>query len=105
MNTSQIIVRPVLTEKSVAGTGIGKYTFVVHRDATKIDIKSAFKGLYGVTVTSVNILKGLPKSRFGKNRRLMEKKHLTRRAVITLKKGEKLDISKLTARAARRTAH
>ena len=85
----------MLTEKSVGGTTGGKYTFVVHQDATKIDVKNAFHELYGVTVTDVNVLKGMPKYRFGKGRRLMEKKHLTRRAVITLKKGEKLDISKL----------
>jgi len=95
MNISQIIVKPVLTEKSVRGTANGKYTFIVHENATKIDVKNALHNLYGVDVRKVNILKGMPKYRWGKGRRPMEKRHMTRKAIITLKAGEKLDLTKL----------
>lgn len=95
MNISQIIVRPVLTEKSVRGTGVGKYTFEVHEDATKIDVKNALESLYGAKVTKVNIAKRVAKHRFGRKRNLVEKRHQSRRAIVTLKKGEKLDIGKL----------
>ncbi len=94
MNLSQILVRPVLTEKSVHQESTGKYTFVVHQDATKIDVKNALRALYGVQVKSVNILHGLPKFRMGRSRMLMEKREKTRRAIVTLKAGEKLEINK-----------
>lgn len=94
MNLSQILIRPVMTEKSVSQEVKNKYSFIVHEDATKVDVKNAFSVLYGVEVDKVNILKGLPKSRLGRGRKPMEKRHASRRAIITLKAGEKLDLSK-----------
>jgi large subunit ribosomal protein L23 len=91
MNLSQILIKPVLTEKSVHQEVQRKYTFVVHQDATKVDVKQAFKALYGADVEKVNITQGLPKSRMGRGRKPMEKRHATRRAVITLKEGQKLE--------------
>lgn len=95
MNISQVIRKPVLTEKTVRGETMGKYTFEVDPDATKVDIKIALHQLYGVNVEKVNIIKGLPKFRIGKTRQAMQKRDTTRKAVITLKTGEKLDITKL----------
>ncbi len=95
MNIAQVIVKPVLTEKSVSGESAGKYTFLVHEDATKIDVKQALSGLYGVQVDKVNILRGLAKYRMGRGRRLLEKREASHRAIVTLKAGEKLDINKL----------
>lgn len=95
MNISQVIVRPVLTEKSVRGTESNKFTFEVHEDATKIDVKNALETLYGSKVDKVNISKRLAKHRFGRKRFIVEKRHEARRAIVTLKKGEKLDLSKL----------
>ena len=89
MNISQVLIKPVLTEKSVRNTGLNKYTFVVHKDATKVDVKNALKALYKVKVASVNMLKRLPKHRFGRNRSLVQKRPLSRRAIVTLKAGEK----------------
>ncbi len=95
MNLSQIIVKPILTEKSVNGVEMRKYTFVVHSDATKVDVQMALNQLYGVKSAKVNILKGLPKYKIGKGRKLIQKKASTRRAIVTLKEGEKLDLSSL----------
>jgi len=94
MNISQIIVKPVMTEKSVSGEVKGKYSFIVHEDATKIAVKSALEELYGITVKKINILWGLPKYRVGRGRNLLEKRERTRRAIVTLKAGEKLDLTK-----------
>lgn len=95
MNLSQIILRPVLTEKSVSREVINKFSFVVHEDATKIDVKNALSELYGVAVEKVNILHGLPKYRLGRGKNPMEKRESTRRAIVTLKAGEKLDLTKI----------
>jgi len=105
MNISQIIVRPVMTEKSVSAEVKSKYSFVVHENATKIDVKSALETLYGVTIEKINILWGLPKYRMGRGRNLLEKRERTRRAIVTLKAGEKLDLTKTktSARVAKAT--
>ncbi|MFL5776200.1 MAG: 50S ribosomal protein L23, partial [Chloroflexota bacterium] len=55
----EIIIRPVVSEKSIDESGRGKYTFAVHKDANKIQIKQAIEELYAkekVTVVAVNVL-------------------------------------------------
>lgn len=94
MNLSQILVRPVMTEKTVSQEINNKFSFVVHESATKVDVKNALMELYGVKVVKVNILHGLPKFRLGKGRKPMQKRPATRRAIVTLKAGEKLDLAK-----------
>ena len=54
MNSHDIIIRPVLSEKSFEGISDKKYTFVVHKDANKIEIKKAVEEVFGVTVAKVN---------------------------------------------------
>lgn len=94
MNLAQILIRPVLTEKSVSRESINKYTFVVHDTATKVDVKNALLALYGAQVERVNILHTLPKYRMGKGKNLLEKRQGDRRAIVTLKEGSKLDLTK-----------
>lgn len=94
MNIAQILIRPVLTEKSVSQEPQNKFTFEVHDGATKVDVKNALLSLYGVEVSKVNILHTLPKYRLGRGRHPLEKRQGTRRAIVTLKEGEKLDLGK-----------
>lgn len=56
MNAYEVIVRPVLTEKSYAGIQGKVYTFIVNKDATKIDIKNAIKEIFKVDVAKVNTM-------------------------------------------------
>jgi large subunit ribosomal protein L23 len=56
MAAQDIILRPVISEKSMAGIGGKKYTFEVAQDATKIDIAKACEELFGVKVAKVNTL-------------------------------------------------
>ncbi len=56
MAAQDIIIRPIITEKSMAGIGMKKYTFEVAKDATKIDIARAVETLFGVKVSKVNTL-------------------------------------------------
>ena len=51
-----IIIAPVITEKSMAGIATKKYTFKVATDATKIDIANAVEELFGVKVAKVNTI-------------------------------------------------
>lgn len=55
MNSHDIIIRPVLSEKSFSGVADKKYTFIVHPDANKVEIKKAVEEIFpGVTVAKVN---------------------------------------------------
>lgn len=101
MNLAQTLIRPVLTEKSVHRETENKYTFVVNKAATKVDVKIAFLALYGVHVDKVNMNHVTPKCRMGKARKLVEKRSFARRAIITLRKGEKLDATKLATKEKR----
>lgn len=56
MTSQEIILRPIISEKSMAGIGSKKYTFEVAQAATKIDIARACEELFGVKVATVNTL-------------------------------------------------
>ncbi len=57
MKTPQdIIIRPIVTESSMAGVALKKYTFEVSKEADKIEIAKAVENLFGVKVEKVNTL-------------------------------------------------
>ena len=56
MLPEEIIVRPIVTEKSSSGVAEGKYTFEVNKKATKIQIADAVEALFGVKVLKVNTI-------------------------------------------------
>ncbi len=56
MVAQDIIVRPIITEKSMMGTAMKKYTFEVNKSANKIEIAKAVEELFGVKVKKVNTL-------------------------------------------------
>ena len=56
MNSYDIIIRPIITERSMADVANKKYVFEVARDAGKIEIKSALEAAFGVKVKDVNTL-------------------------------------------------
>ena len=55
MNNYDIIVKPVLTEKSYGGVPLKDYTFIVNKKATKTQIKQAVEEVFGVKVERVNV--------------------------------------------------
>ena len=82
-----IIIAPVITEKSMAGIADKKYTFKVAKDANKLEIADAVEKLFKVTVAKVNTV-----SMRGKNRRMGRYEGKTaswKKAVVTLKKDSK----------------
>jgi large subunit ribosomal protein L23 len=104
LNASDIILRPVISEKSIDVSTIGdrdvrvgnKYTFAVHRDANKIQIKAAIEELYArekVTVVSVNVLTTKPKEkrRGTKRGRISGFTTPWRKAIVTLAPGQKIE--------------
>ncbi|MBU5628005.1 50S ribosomal protein L23 [Oscillibacter sp. MSJ-2] len=55
-NTYDIIIRPIITERAMAGAADKKYVFEVAKNAGKIEIKDAVEKIFGVKVVSVNTL-------------------------------------------------
>ncbi len=89
-NPRDILLRPVVSEKSYGLLDEGKYTFVVAPDANKTQIKQAVEEVFRVKVTGVNTL-----NRQGKRRRTRfgwGKRVDTKRAIVTLAEGDQIDI-------------
>lgn len=88
-----IIKKPVLTEKYTAMNAAGKYTFIVDPKANKVEIAKEVKKMYGVEVESVNTLKqiGKKRSRSTKTKVTSGFTSTTKRAVVTIAKGEVID--------------
>jgi large subunit ribosomal protein L23 len=89
-NPRDILLRPVVSEKSYGLLDEGKYTFIVAPDANKTQIKQAVEEVFRVKVTGVNTL-----NRPGKRRRTRTgwgKRADTKRAIVTLADGDRIDI-------------
>jgi large subunit ribosomal protein L23 len=56
LTSQDIVIHPVISEKSMDEAQRGKYTFAVHDDANKVQIKAAVEELFKVQVVSVNVL-------------------------------------------------
>ena len=61
MDAGQVIIKPIVSEKSYALATIGKYTFRVHPDAHKTQIRHAVEEIFNVTVTDVRTMRMKPK--------------------------------------------
>jgi large subunit ribosomal protein L23 len=84
-NPRDIIVRPVVSEKSYNLIDQGKYTFEVDPRSNKTEIKQAIEQIFDVKVAAVNTM-----NRKGKTRRTrfgMGKRKDTKRAIVTLRSG------------------
>jgi len=92
MESKNILVKPVISEKSYTlANASNKYTFVVESGVNKIEIKSAVETKYKVKVETVNIVikPGKMKRDWKTNRK--SRKSDIRKAIVTLKKGDKID--------------
>ncbi len=83
------IVRPHITEKSLRGEEIGQYVFIVRKDTTKKEVAQSISKMHKVTVEKVRMIRQeKPLTGFrGKSKRDI----ITKKAIVTLKKGDKID--------------
>ena len=86
----RVLVEPWVTEKSHAGISENKYSFKVSRTASKTEIKKAIEGYYKVKVSKIGVI-NIPekKKSYG---RYPAKKAGIRKAVVTLKQGDKIEL-------------
>jgi large subunit ribosomal protein L23 len=90
MDASQVIIRPVVSEKSYVLATADKYTFRVHRDANKTQIRQAIEQLFNVGVLEVRTSKvrSKPKRRGYTSGRTREWK----KAVVQVREGDSIPI-------------
>jgi large subunit ribosomal protein L23 len=91
-DAEQVLVRPVVSEKSYALMEDGAYIFVVAPDATKIDVRHAVEQAFGVRVKSVNTLNRKGKRRRNRKTNSFGTRASTKRAIVTLAGGDKIDL-------------
>jgi large subunit ribosomal protein L23 len=95
MKLSDILIKPILTEKANAQQDkLRRYAFKVARKANKLEIKKAIENFYGVTVTNVNtsVSPGKNKSRFTKAGVISGRKPAYKKAYVTVAEGENIDL-------------
>ena len=90
MHSSQIILAPIISEKSYASTTSGSYTFRVHSDAHKTQIRQAVEELFDVKVARVNVIKVQPKPK--RRGAFKGTRQGWKKAVVQLKPGNTIEI-------------
>ncbi len=89
---SDLIKKPFFTEKSGILSESGKYVFMVDKNSTKNEVKKAIKALYKVDAVQVNIINQSSKPK--KFRNIKSESSGFKKAIVTVKKGQKIDLVK-----------
>jgi large subunit ribosomal protein L23 len=85
-----VLIAPVVSEKTYGLLDDNKYTFVVRPDANKTEIKIAVEQIFGVKVTAVNTLNRKGKAR--RTRNGVGRRKDTKRAIVSVAAGQSIDI-------------
>lgn len=85
-----VILKPVVSEKSYALLDRNTYTFIVRPDANKTEIKEAVQAIFSVRVTNVNTLHR--KGKHKRTRQVVGVRKSTKRALVTLHPDDKIDL-------------
>ena len=99
MEPTSVILGPVVTEKAEAQKAARKtYSLLVNPKATKIDVKNALRKLYGVSVSSVRVMRVRSKARSLGAGRVFTKRHAAKKMLVTLsEKSAPLDLVKFSS--------
>lgn len=89
-NAYRVLLKPLITEKAANLGEVNKYIFEVAVDANKIEVVKAVKEVYGVSPVSVNMVSVSGKQK--RHGRIMGKRKDWKKAIVTLKKGETLNV-------------
>jgi large subunit ribosomal protein L23 len=87
-----VILRPVVSEKSYALLDQGVYTFLVRPDANKIEIRQAIEKIFSVNVVKINTLNRKGKLKRHRRQPKFGKRPDTKRAIVTLAAGQKIPL-------------
>lgn len=87
-----VVLRPIVSEKSYAGIEENVYTFEVHRSATKPEIRSAIESIFDVSVTKINTLNRDGKRKRNRRTGTWGSRPNKKRAIVTLAEGDSIEI-------------
>ena len=87
-----VIIRPVVSEKSYGLLDQGVYTFIVAPGSNKVEIRHAVESIFGVTVVKVNTLNRPGKRKRNRGKATFGRRADTKRAVVTLAVGQTIPI-------------
>ncbi len=90
MNLNDVLIKPVVTEKSTSISSDNKYVFRIHSDANKVLVKKAVRKIFGVEPARVNIQINRGKSK--RNRYTVGHGSAWKKAIVTLKLGDKIEL-------------
>ncbi len=90
MHAGQIVLAPIVSEKSYHGSVNGIYTFRVHNDAHKTQIRQAVEELFEVNVVRVNVIKVQPKPK--RRGQIRGRKPGWKKAIVQLKAGQTIEV-------------
>ena len=90
MHTSQVLLAPIISEKSYEASTTGQYTFKVHQDAHKTQIRQAVEDLFEVKVVRVNVVKVAAKPK--RRGQYTGVRPGWKKAVVTLQPGDRIEI-------------
>ena len=85
------IISPIVTEKSTAHSEQNKVVFKVPNSSNKLILKKNIEKIFKVNVTKINIIKKQSKNKFTRGRKVKIKGY--KKAIITLKKGQSIDLT------------
>jgi large subunit ribosomal protein L23 len=89
-----VLIKPIITEKATLGSELhNRYTFLVHPQANKVEIKKAVEAAYGVSVEKVRTLNSGPerKLRYTKTGIQRGKTNATKKAIVQVAEGDAID--------------
>jgi large subunit ribosomal protein L23 len=95
MKSSEVLIRPILTEKANAQQEkLRRYAFRVSRKANKLEIKKAVEEFYGITVVDVNtvVVPSKVRSRSTKAGLIQGRKPGYKKALVTVAEGDSIDL-------------
>jgi large subunit ribosomal protein L23 len=92
MRLDQIIIKPLLSEKSAAGAKLDRYCFKVNRLSNKYQIKVAIEQIFKVKVVKVRTINLIGKIRRSTTNRRLFKTSDFKKAIVELKKGDKINL-------------
>ena len=92
MDARDIIIAPVVSEKSYMLNETGAYTFKVHSSANKIEIRNAIEEIFNVRVSKVNTLNRPGKRKRNRKSFTLGQRAATKRAIVTLVEGDTIPL-------------
>ena len=96
MDLHTVIIKPIITEKSMTDAGNGRFTFLVRRNASKDMIKKTVEKKFDVHVVTLTTTVTKGKSKRVGTRRTEKTLTPDKKAIVTLKKGEKISLFSLS---------